>query len=348
MKVAIAELLDLVTRCLRRAGMSPSNATLVAHTIVAAERDGARSHGLQRLPGYVSSLACGWVDGRARPVVAKRAPGAIHVDARNGFAQVALARGAPLVRKAAERTGVALLSIGNSHHYASLWPDVEPFAVDGFLAIAMVNSRSHMPAWGGHRKILGTNPVAFACPRRDAPPVIWDQASSAMSQGEVLVARAAGHTLPAGVGVDRDGAPTTDPNAVLDGGALLPFADPKGSSIAFMVEVLVAGLGGSRFGFEDTSRSVPGAQTSNAGQWMLLISPERLGAPNFPDRVETLIQNLRDFGAQRLPADARYARRRRAEAEGIEIADDRLADLAKQAGVSPRRFSLSGSRARSS
>lgn len=327
MRLTIADLHDLVARCLRSGGMSRANAALVAGTIVAAERDGARSHGLLRMGGYLGSLSSGWVDGRAKPIVVRRAPGAIHVDARNGFAQVALAKGAPLVRKAAERNGVAALSIGNSHHYASLWPDIEPFATDGFLAIAMVNSRAHMAAWGGHRKALGTNPVAFACPRRGQLPLIWDQASSAMSQGEVLVAAAGGHAIPAGVGIDHTGEPTTDPKAVLEGGALLPFAGPKGSAIAFMVEVLVAAVGGSTFGFEDKSRQVPGAQTSHAGQFVLLMSPQRMADPAFADRIEALIQCLRDYGAERLPSDARYARRRRAEAEGIEVSDADLATL---------------------
>jgi delta1-piperideine-2-carboxylate reductase len=332
MKLAIADLSELVGRCLRRGGMAPASARLVAETIVAAERDGARSHGLQRLPGYLSSLASGWVDGRARPVVVKRAPGMIHVDARNGFAQVALARAAPLLRRTARRTGVAVLGIHHSHHFASLWPDVEPFAADGFVAITMVNSRRRLVAWGGRETVLGTNAMAFACPRRGALPLVWDQASSAMAQGEVLVRASAGAALPAGVGVDRDGMPTTDAAAVLEGGAFLPFAGPKGSAIAFMVEVLAAALTGGRFGFEDSSVGRPGAVTSNAGQFVLLIDPGAMAPPGFADRIEALIQRLRDAGAERLPADARYARRRRAATEGIEVPDDMHAYLVQQAG----------------
>ena len=332
MKLATADLLALVARRLRRGGMASTNARLVAETIVAAERDGSRSHGLQRLAGYLSSLDSGWVDGHARPVVTRRAAGMIHVDARNGFAQVALARAAPLLRRTARRTGVAVLGIHHSHHFAALWPDVEPLAADGFVAITMVNSRSRLVAWGGQAKVLGTNAMAFACPRRGAPPLVWDQASSAMAQGEVLVRAAAGTPLPDGVGVDRDGAPTTDPTAVLEGGAFLPFAGPKGSAIALMVEVLAAALTGGRFGFEDASVGIAGAVTSNAGQFLLLIDPAAMAPDGFTDRIEALIGRLRAAGSERLPADARYARRARAAVEGIEVSDAMYATLLERAG----------------
>src|SRR5262249_27001035 len=101
---------------------------------------------------------------------------------------------------------------------------------------------------------------------------------------------------------------------------------------AFMVEVLAAALTGGRFGFEDFSVGRPGAVTSNAGQFVLLIDPGAMAPSGFTERIETLIQRLRDAGSERLPADARYARRERAAAEGIEVSDEVYATLVEQAG----------------
>ena len=42
-----------------------------------------------------------------------------------------------LVAKA-RANGVALLAIRNSHHFAALWPDVEPLAGDGLVALDKV------------------------------------------------------------------------------------------------------------------------------------------------------------------------------------------------------------------
>ena len=218
------------------------------------------------------------------------------------------------------RHGSATLTTANGHHFAALWPDIEPLAADGYVALTMVNTRARMVVWQGTRKVLGTNPMAFACPRRSAPPVVWDQASSVMSQGDVLLASAAKRPLPAGVGVDASGKATTDPDAVLKDGALLPYGGIKGGSLAFMIEVL-ATLGGARFGFEDESAKIPGAVTSNAGQFLLLIDPRRFG-DGFLDRIEALIEQLRDAGTGRLPGDLRYERRRIAERDGIEVSPE--------------------------
>src|SRR3990170_660402 len=91
MKIAVGELQSLVEQVLVRRGVATTRAPLLAATIVAAERDGSRSHGLQRLAGYVSSLSSGWVDGAAEPAVHEAGPGLLKIDSRNGFAQVALA-----------------------------------------------------------------------------------------------------------------------------------------------------------------------------------------------------------------------------------------------------------------
>jgi delta1-piperideine-2-carboxylate reductase len=332
-KVGIAELTGLVGRALRYGGLSPRNTALVAEVIVAAERDGSRSHGLQRLPGYLSSLASGWVDGKARPTITSPGPGLIHANARNGFAQIALAKANNALRKAAERNGVALLGIQDSHHFAALWPDLEPFAADGFLTVGMLNSRSHIVAWDGKKKSLGTNPMAFACPRKGRPPLIWDQASSLMSQGDVLLHAAAGKALPVGIGVDRRGVPTESPKAVLDGGALLPFGGAKGSSIAFMVEVFAAALTGGRFGFEDESAKFPGAKTSRAGQVILLVSPTRMAGDAFEERIESLLDRMGAAGTKRFPGDLRYERRLKADTEGIEVSAETFSYLKKQASA---------------
>jgi delta1-piperideine-2-carboxylate reductase len=245
--VSVAELTDLVIRVFRRHGLSAANAGPLAEAVVAAERDGTLSHGLLRLPGYVATLKSGWVDGQAVPVVIDVAPGLVATDARNGFAQPALRASAPMLRDKARCQGIAAAAIRDSHHFAALWPDIEPFAADGFIALTMVNGRARMVVWNGKRKVLGTSPMGFACPRSGKPPLVWDQASSIMAQGEVLLAAQHGERLPEGVALDADGQPTTDPRAMLDGGSLVPFAEHKGSSIAFMIEILAGALTGGCF-----------------------------------------------------------------------------------------------------
>jgi delta1-piperideine-2-carboxylate reductase len=106
----------------------------------------------------------------------------------------------------------------------------------------------------------------------------------------------------------------------------LPFGGDKGAGIALMIEMLAAALSGGWFGFEDGSAAYPGAQTSNAGWFGLLIDPARTVGGAFASRVEALVGALREAGSVRLPADARHARRVAAR-DGIEIADSVHAEL---------------------
>ena len=95
----------------------------------------------------------------------------------------------------------------------------------------------------------------------------------------------------------------------------------RGSSIAFMIEVLAAGLTGGRFGFEDNSAAYPGAQTSNAGEVVILIDPLHIEESHFFERIELLLEHIAASGAERLPSEHRYERRERALREGIAISD---------------------------
>jgi delta1-piperideine-2-carboxylate reductase len=315
--VRIAELATLVREILVSAGMSEENAQIVGEVVVAAERDGSRSHGIFRVPSMVEILRSGWVDGFATPAVVDKSTGLVLADGGNGFAQIAYAAARGLLIEKARLQGIAMFAIRNAHHFCALWPDVEPLAERGLVAIAFVNSRSYVVPAGGRTRHYGTNPMAFACPRRAGPPMAWDQASSAMAHGEVLLARRDGRPLPRGVGLDCNGRPTTDPTAVLEGGALLPFGGYKGSSIALMVELLAAAVTGGYFGFQDDGN--PNSATKNAGELVIAIDPEQSAGAPFLDRVEEVFSRIVKNGKARLPGDRRYAERRRAVSTGIML-----------------------------
>ena len=309
-------------------GCSAHVARLLAENCVSAERDGAESHGLFRLEGYVSTLKSpGWVNGAAVPVVEDAAPGFVRIDAMNGFTVPALAAGRDLATRKAKANGAAVVAIRNSHHLGALSLDVEPFADEGLIALAFINSMSSVAPFGGSRAVLGTNPIAFAAPRAGGPPLVFDMATSVMANGDVQIARREGRLLPPGAGIDRDGRPTTDPNAVLDGGALLPFGGHKGAAIALMVEILCAALVGGRFSKEVDLSEHPGAATPRTGQSIILVDPRtgRGSLPGFAERVEELLAHVHEAGQSRLPGDRRLAARRRAIAEGIPVPEHTLA-----------------------
>ena len=330
-RIAFDDLVSLLAAMFRRHGCADHVALLLAENMAGAERDGAESHGIFRIAGNLGSLDSGWVDGKAEFAIEDAAPGVLRADGRNGFTLPVLAAARDALIAKARANGIALLTICKAHHFGAVWPDIEPFAREGFVALAMINSMSSVVPHGGHRKVYGTNPMGFAAPRAEADPLVFDQASSAMANGDVQIAAREGRQLPPGCGVDRDGNPTTDPRAVLDGGALLPFGGHKGSSIAMMMEIMGAALAGSDFSFEIDWSGYPGAATPHGGQTYILIDPGRGASHSFTARIETLVAELHDAGQSRLPGDRRYANRRDNLTHGIPIEAEKLAEIRRLA-----------------
>ena len=325
-------LTDLLQRIFLCHGTSAEVARVLADNCARAERDGSHSHGVFRMPGYLSSLASGWVNGQAVPQVEDVAPGVVAVDAGGGFAQPALAAARALLLSKARSAGIAVLAIRNSHHFAALWPDVEPFAEEGLVALSLVNSMTCVVPHGAQRPLFGTNPIAFAAPREGAEPIVFDLATSAIAHGDVQIAKRQGQQLPPGMGVDRDGQPTCDPAAILDGGALLPFGGHKGSALSMMVELLAAALTGGNFSFEFDWSQHPGAQTPWTGQLLIVIDPNHLGGGHFAQRSGELVRQMQAVGLERMPGDRRYRTRAKSLQEGIPLAAAELARLRALAG----------------
>jgi len=308
-------------------GTSAFVADILAANCAGCEQDGALSHGIFRMPGYAASLKSGWVDGQAEAEVNVVSPSFIRIDARNGFAQPALAAAASDIDEAIERTGVVVVAIRNSHHFSALWPDIEPFARKGLVAISFVNGLANVVPHGGHTAVFGTNPIAFAIPVANADPLVVDQATSVMANGEVRLHALDNKPLPPGAGVDSSGAATTDPHAVLAGGALNTFGGYKGSSIALMVELLAGALTGGQLSFENDFGQCVGAQTPKAGQLLIVIDPNRGGLTDFSQRAAVLCKQLIEAGQDRLPGERRYKNRHTAQTLGIPLAKDTLANL---------------------
>lgn len=319
--LSLQEVHDLATRILLHAGASAEQARAVADTVTNAERDECKSHGLFRIPGYVKSILSGKVNGHAVPEVHDLAPAVVHVDAKLGFAPLALEVGADALEAKTRSQGIAALAITDCHHFAAVWPETERLASRGLVAFAFTGSNSFVAPAGGTKKLYGTNPMSFAWPREGHPPVVFDQASSASARGEIQLHQRDGHTLPEGWAIDPDGNPTTDPTAAL-AGAQLPFGGYKGAAIAMMVELLAGALIGDVFSFEVTERDNGDGGPPTGGEFMLAIDPgatRRDGASAAMAHAETLFAEILSQDGTRLPSDRRFIARERTPIEGVSV-----------------------------
>ena len=322
----------LARDCLLANNCDEANAEATAGNMLRAERDGCTSHGLFRLPGYVISLKNGKVDGKAVPEIDDLAPGVIRVDGNFGMAPLANEVCRDVLMARAHEQGVAIAALVNIFHMAALWPDVEPLAEQGLVALAVTASRSFVAPAGGSKPLFGTNPMAFGWPRDGAPPVVFDQAVSVMARGEVQIAARDGHELPEGVGLGPDGEPTTDAQAIVDG-VLLPFGGYKGSSIAMMIDLLAGGLIGQPFSPEISARSNNDGGPEPGGQVIIAMDPDKYGdADGWRQHSEVLFDKMLEQDGVRLPGQRRVNERQRITQDGFQIPKslyDEILDLTR-------------------
>ena len=313
----------LARRCLMANGCDDANADAVARTVTDAERDGAHSHGLFRIPGYVASLRSGKVDGRASPRVETVSAALIRVDGDNGFAPLALERGIPALAAAAHTVGVAALTISHTYHFAALWPETEAIAAQGLACLACTTATPMVAPAGATRAFFGTNPLSFAWPRPDHFPLVFDMATSTRAMGDTQIAARDGQEVAPGTGLDAAGKPTTDPRAIVEGGVLLPFGGYKGSAISLMIELLTAGLIGERFSYEAGAADNGDGGPARGGEFLLAFDPAFLAPQGWEAHAEEFFTRLTGLEGVRLPGERRHQLR---QLEGSRAVNAELAE----------------------
>lgn len=329
-RLGLDEVRDLATRALRLAGCDELNAAAVADTITTAERDLCHSHGLFRLPGYMAALKSGKANGVARPAASSIAPAVVKVDGDMGFAPLALQIGREPLAKAARENGIAALAIRRTHHFAALWVETSALAEMGLCAFAFTSYMPCVAPAGGTRPFFGTNPMSFAWPRKDQPPMVFDQASSMMARGEIQIAAREGRQVPLGAGIDRQGNPTTDPNEILQG-AQLAFGGHKGASIALMIDLLAGPLIGEVTSYEAGEQDNGDGGPCTGGEFMMALDPARFGDPDtILDHAEALFTRLLQQDGTRLPGERRYRARVETQEDGIEIPQELYDEIVRQ------------------
>ena len=329
-RYSIDDLTRLAARVLQASDVSEQNARIVAEALVAAEADGLPSHGLSRVPFYAEQAKSGKVDGHATPSVTLPASAAVSVDARTGFAFPAIAAGLDKALEIIGGLGVTAVVVTRSHHAGALSHPVERAAESGLVALAFSNTPSGIAPWGGYRGSFGTNPIAFACPRKALHPLVVDLSLSRVARGKIMLASKEGKPIPEGWALDRDGKPTTDADAALQG-TMLPIGDAKGAALALMVEILSAGLARANFAFEASSFFDAEGPPPAIAQSFILIDPAVFGAVGFADHVERLLLEIVSQEGARLPGDRRRESRERARKFGVEIGDALADDLSRRA-----------------
>jgi (2R)-3-sulfolactate dehydrogenase (NADP+) len=339
MKKKAQELFRLAKQALLNAGAHETMAETTAQHLVRAEEQGLPTHGMSRVPFYCSMLKSGRADGKARPAMAAEKAAVCLIDNADGLPYESAAWAIEEVIQRARRNGIGFAGIRNSAHVGVLGIHLQKVAQAGMVGVAFTNSPAAIPAWGGKKALFGTDPVAFAFPRRGGDPIVVDLALTTVTRGKIMVAMQKGEKIPEGWALDRHGKPTTDPQEAIEQGSLFPIGGTKGAMLALAFELVCAALTGAAIGPEADSFFSEQGNKPRIGQAFLAIDPGALaGMEKYFERIEAVVRTMLADEGVRLPGAKRFASEKKLRAEGIEIADDLLAKIEKLAMGSAPRF----------
>jgi len=289
LRIAEATLREVVKTIFRSAGSNERECDLLADHLVEANLKGHDSHGVGMIPAYITSLKANELTLNHAPRVVNDTGGALVLDGEGGLGQ-SIAHDAMVIGiERTKKTGSAIVALNNSHHIGRIGHWAEQCAREGLVSIHFVNVIADpvVAPFGGKVPKLVTNPISIGIPRRDAAPVIVDFATSKLAHGKIRVAYNKGVKVPDGTLIDAEGRPTNDPAAMFEAptGAILPFGEHKGWTLAFACEALAGALTGGQ--------AMKGSTTKKAiinNMLSIIVSPEALGTQaNYFSELESFV-----------------------------------------------------------
>ena len=319
---------DLFVRC----GMATKDADVVADSLVVADLSGVHSHGVLRVPEYVKKMTTNGVNPTGRPRMTREFGGCMVVDGNNSMGQIGARFAMRQAIKRAELHGIAAAAVRGSNHCGAMGYYAEMALESGMIGIATTNALPTMAPVGGVDRIIGINPLAFAIPSGDEPPIVFDAAFSGSAHGKIRVYQQKGLEIPAGWAIDSEGKPTTDPAAALEG-LLLPSGGYKGAAMAMIMGIISSMLSGAAYGTElgDMER---GPTAGLDGHFFAAIKIEAFEDPaRFKSRVDGAIRQVHASrlapGADRVytPGEKEFLNRQSYRRDGIPLNATTLADL---------------------
>jgi LDH2 family malate/lactate/ureidoglycolate dehydrogenase len=312
-----------------RLDVPQEDAGIVAHHLVEADLRGVHSHGVIRVPTYVTGLKAGRINPRPNLEVVEDNGGQVIMDGDFGLGQLTAFRANELAIERGREHGMAAVALRRSTHCGAMAYYAIRARAAGLIGLAITNAGMNMTPTGGTQKIIGNNPFAMAVPTTRAWPMVLDMATSVVAGGKLDVARSKGEPIPLGWARDKDGNPTTDPVAARQG-SLEPVGGYKGYGMAIMLDVLAGVLSGGRFGGMLGTEGGHGGM----GQFFMTIDVSRfMPLDQFKARMDELIDQIhasekapgvdRIYVAGEIEYDLQSAR----EQAGVPIEESVLASL---------------------
>ncbi len=299
------ELHQFMARVFTRIGMPEEDAVTEADALIWANLRGVDSHGAVRIPWYLENVNKGIMNPRPKIRIQLQTAAVALVEADRAFGAVVTNQVVELALEKARACGIGWVLIRNHTHQGAIGQYAQRIAYSDMAGLVVACAQPNMVPYGACVAGLNNCPIAVCVPARRYPPLVLDMATSVVALGKVLVACDSGAKIPQEWGLDINGRPTTDPEALA---ALLPIGGPKGSGMALLFECLASVMAGNalvqpvlacafdeRSGIED-ARSTPADRlaTHNQNSIVAAIDIGRfITLEEYKSQVDDLIDHLK-------------------------------------------------------
>jgi len=321
-----------------KVGLSPEHAELLADTLLQADLRGIHSHGVTFLSWYIRGYQARGINPQPAIEVVKDSGATAVMDGDNGLGLITSYPAMKLAMDKAAEYGVGTVIIRNSNHngVGAYW---SMMALErDMIGYTTTNTNPNMAPWGGVTLSYGNNPISYAIPAGEEWPLVLDIAMSVAAKGKIRMAAIKDEPLPPGWAMAKDGEPTTDAQAAMEG-LLMPLAGYKGYGLALVNDILCGVLSGGIFGKDiPVMRSGHTMIARYSHFFMALDISHFMPVVEFKERVDGIIRMMKESrlarGQERiyLPGELEFETRRQRTREGIpyfkEIIDD-LRELAR-------------------
>ncbi|MGA2794342.1 MAG: Ldh family oxidoreductase [Roseiarcus sp.] len=272
------ELRGAVAALFEAVGVSPTHADEIAEVVVFADMRGVESHGVQFTPRYVRGIMGGHLNATPDVRIVHRHGSVAVIDADNGLGFLSTRRAMREAIGIASEFGSASVAVRNSNHFGPAAFYAMMALEAGMIGHVTTDGPPHTVVWGSKKPMLSNDPVAWAFPTSNGPPIVLDTAFTGVKE-KIRLASQRGGTIPADWAVGPDGNPTTDPKIALEG-YLLPIGQHKGSGLIVANELLCGALAGALFSYEVSPALVMGADYHDSwkcGHFVQALDPSAFG-----------------------------------------------------------------------
>lgn len=311
-------------------GMREEDAHVVCDSMLQADINGVSTHGIRMVYSYIHKLENGDFS-IGSPTIVKNSPAFTVLDANNIVGAVSAKAAVDICAENASKYGMHTVFARNCNTFGPGFYYAEQLANKGLIGFVCCNAPAAMPAFNGLEPMLGTNPLAFACPSKTMGTIVLDMATSIVAKSRFSVAIANGEKLQEGWAVDKDGHPTTDPVEAIKG-FVLPMAGFKGYGIAMAIDILSGFLSGAAYLNKVNKFYSQNGGGMNVGQMFIAIDPKQVYDGDFECDMDEYISILRNSKVVEgktiaIPGDDRIIKKEISMTRGIELSQDTVEKL---------------------